>query len=254
MANSRKNRRCILGVFAHPDDETFLAGGTLAKYATSGWEVFLLCATHGEAGRRGPNEGLSMEEFAAVRRQELERACAALGIHAPLFLACADQQLARNCWQAAMEESAQIIARLRPDIVVTFGPDGVSGHPDHVALSTIVTRAFQVAGEGPNTADGNKRTFRPQALYYVLGPVLVPLSCTPAKSILPPIVTTVIDIRDFGEKKFAAAQCYGSQRHLLPTDSTGIAAIQEEPERFHRAFPHWTGTQPEDELLKCSSS
>jgi LmbE family N-acetylglucosaminyl deacetylase len=195
---------------------------------------------------------LSLEEFAAVRRHELEGACAALGIHTPLFLACADQQLARNCWEAATEESARIIARLMPDIVITFGPDGVSGHPDHVALSTIVTRAFQTASEGSTTADGNKRAFRPKALYYVLGPASVPQSCTPAKPIVPPIVTTVIDLRESGERKFAAAQCYGSQRHLLPTDSTGIAAIQEEPERFHRAFPPWTGTQPEDELLNLT--
>ena len=249
MAIRITSRQSILGIFAHPDDETFLAGGTLAKYAASGWDVFLLCATHGEAGRRGPNEGLSLEEFAALRGQELEGACGALGIHAPLFLACADHQLAEKCSQFALEESARIIARLMPDIVITFGPDGVSGHSDHVALSAIVTRAFQVVLDGHDTAGRNERSLRPKALYYALGSASVPQSCTPAKRISHPPVTTVIDIRPFGEKKFAAAQCYVSQRHLLPNNSAGIAAIQEAPEKFHRAIPHWIGTEAESDFL-----
>ena len=134
--------RRILAIFAHPDDETFLAGGTLAKYAASGWKVFLLCATRGEAGRRGANEALTAEEFADVRQKELEEACAALGIEAPMFLHCADQQVASNCQQSATEECLQLITRLKPEIVISFGPDGVSGHPDHVAMSTIVTKSF----------------------------------------------------------------------------------------------------------------
>lgn len=248
MANSEKSRRCILGVFAHPDDETFLAGGTLSKYAASGWDVFLLCATHGEGGRRGPNEGLTLEEFAVVRQKELEGACAALGIHAPFFLTCADRQLATDCRQSAMEESARIIARLRPEIVITFGPDGVSGHPDHVALSAIVTRAFEAAREVSNGADGSTDASLPRALFYVLGPASLPRSCTTVEEMTLPVVSNVIDIREFGGTKLAAARCYASQQHLLPTEPAGLAAIQNQPERFHRVFPPWAGTQPEEEL------
>jgi LmbE family N-acetylglucosaminyl deacetylase len=146
----RQGRRAttgrLLAVFAHPDDETYLAGGTLARYAASGCEVSVLCATFGEAGRRGEYASLSRRDFAVVRRRELEAACAALGVRPPLFLGCADQGLGRDCWDRATDEIVRTIRRLRPDVVLTFGPDGVSGHADHVALSQIVTAAFWGAG------------------------------------------------------------------------------------------------------------
>jgi LmbE family N-acetylglucosaminyl deacetylase len=85
----------LRAVFAHPDDGTFLAGGTLAKYAAAGWEVFLLCATHGEAGRRGEYAHLTKEQFARLRQQELEAAARALGIRRPLSLDCADSSSRR---------------------------------------------------------------------------------------------------------------------------------------------------------------
>lgn len=240
-------KRCILAVFAHPDDETFLAGGTLSKYAAAGWKVFLLCATRGEAGRRGPSEGLTPEEFAELRQRELGEACAALGIEEPMFLACADQHLA-DSRQAASQECVRIMNQLRPEVVITFGPDGVSGHPDHVALSTIVTDAFSEARESLKISEGLEEGVPFQALYYVLGPTTIPKSCKITKLLEPTITTHVIDIRESGQMKLAAAQSYRSQQHLIPETLAELAAIQEEPERFHRAYPLWTGSQQETEL------
>ena len=124
------DRPRLLAVFAHPDDETFLAGGTLAKYAAEGFEVFLLCATRGQLGQKGEYNDLNPTEFSLLRQRELESACRALGIHQPLFLDCADQHLGKDCWDSATREIVQAIRRIRPDVVITFGPDGISGHPE----------------------------------------------------------------------------------------------------------------------------
>lgn len=235
----------LLAVFAHPDDETYLAGGTLARYAASGSEVFVLCATHGEAGRRGEYSRLSRRQFAAVRRRELKAACVALGVRPPFFLGCADKELARDCWQTATEEVAATIRRLRPDVVLTFGPDGVSGHADHVTLSQIVTAAFWGAGLATRSPRGGEAPFEPAALYYVLRSASVPSCCTPAEGVVSPPVTTTVAVDGFGERKLAAARCHGSQRHLQPLTPEGTRAILTAPEVFHRAVPAWRGGDPE---------
>ena len=101
----------ILAVFAHPDDETFLAGGTLAKYAAQGHDVFVASATRGEAGKRGEYGSLTVEEFAQVRQREMEAACRVLRLNEPIFLNCADKQLASNCWDSATTEVVRHIRK-----------------------------------------------------------------------------------------------------------------------------------------------
>jgi LmbE family N-acetylglucosaminyl deacetylase len=241
----------ILAIFAHPDDETFLAGGALAKHAASGWDVFVLCATHGEAGRRGDYEHLTPKEFARLRKAELEAACRALGVHAPLLLECADRALARDCWHSATEEVVRIIRRLRPQVVITFGPDGISGHPDHVALSQIVSAAFRGAGAESSLPQGTGEPppFQPRALYCVLKSAAVPPCCTAAGTAEPPPPTTVINVGEFGRRKLEAVRCYRSQKHLQPEDPAAIAAILAGSENFHRAFPAWEGGRMENEFF-----
>lgn len=261
-ANGRRQRevgqvsRRILGVFAHPDDETFLAGGTLAKYAARGWDVFVLCATHGDAGQRGDYEHLTQGEFAELRQMELEAACRALGVHTPLFLKCVDRELARECWHSATEEVIRLIRRLKPEIVITFGPDGISGHPDHVALSQIVTAAFWAAGAEssyPKEVDDSP-PFQPQALYYVLRSASVPRCCAPAERVEPPPLSTVIGVAEFGVRKLEAIRCYRSQKLLQPEDPVAIEAILAGGENFHRAVPAWEGGRMENESFSGWSS
>jgi LmbE family N-acetylglucosaminyl deacetylase len=252
---SDKSHR-ILAVFAHPDDETFLAGGTLAKYAARGGGVFLLCATHGEAGRRGEYDHLSKEQFARLRQQELEAAARALGIQRPLFLDCADQQLAQDCWASATQETIRAIRRIRPEVVITFGPDGISGHPDHVALSQIVTTAFWTADQTSVLPIESSEfpPFAPSRLYYVLRSTSVPRCCEAKGSIEAPPPTTVIDIREYGARKLEAIRCYQSQKHLQPEDPTVVESILKAPENFYRAVPVWQGPAVERDLHAQSDS
>ncbi|HEU0139715.1 MAG TPA: PIG-L family deacetylase [Bryobacteraceae bacterium] len=237
----------ILAVFAHPDDETFLAGGTLAKYAAEGHDVFVVSATRGEAGKRGEYEGLPVEEFALVREREMQAACRVLGLNEPVFLDCADKQLARTCWDSATNEVVRYIRKLKPHVVITFGPDGVSGHPDHIAISQIVTSA--VWGAGNRTLISAGEPSRPSSLYYVLRSESVPSCCKPSAPVEAPPATTVIDINGFGERKLEAIRCYRSQNHLRPEDASRLSAVLHAPEHFHRVLPACSSKQIEDHLF-----
>jgi LmbE family N-acetylglucosaminyl deacetylase len=237
----------ILAVFAHPDDETFLAGGTLAKYAAEGHDVFVASATRGEAGKRGEYDDLSGEEFALVRQHEMKAACRALGLNEPIFLDCADQQLARRCWDSATTEVVRYIRKLQPNVVITFGPDGVSGHPDHIAISHIVTSA--VWGAGNRTLISGGDPFRPSALYYVLRSESLPVCCKPPTPAEAPPLTTVIDMNGFGDRKLEAIRCYRSQKHLQPDNPELVRAVLHGREHFHRALPACSAKQIEDHLF-----
>jgi LmbE family N-acetylglucosaminyl deacetylase len=252
----RRLVRRILAVFAHPDDETFLAGGTPAKYAAAGWDVFLLCATHGEAGRRGEYSHLTQGQFARLRQQELEAAAHALGIRRSLFLDGADQQLARDCWASAAQEIIRAIRRIRPEVVITFGPDGISGHPDHVALSQIVTTAFWTADlTSVLPAESSEfPPFAPSRLYYVLRSASVPRCCEAKGSLEAPPLTTVIDIREYSVRKLEGIRSYQSQKHLQSEDLSVVERILNTPENFHRAVPAWQGPAVERDLYPQSDS
>lgn len=135
MNEIKPNR--MLVILAHPDDESFAIGGTLTKYAHQGVEVILLCATRGEAGIRG----LSPEEAGAIREGELRKAAQHLGIGV-YFLGYQDGELAQTKPEALLETVACWIDLVQPQVIITFGPDGVSGHPDHVTISHIVTQVY----------------------------------------------------------------------------------------------------------------
>lgn len=247
----------ILAIFAHPDDETFLAGGTLAKYAASGWEVSVVCATRGEAGRRGDyeKEALSPEGFALVRQREMEAACEILGVRPPIFMECADQGVLRECLDAGKEEVTRFLLELKPDVVITFGPDGVSGHIDHVAIGRIATEAVLDVGIRPLPSEvaENAKQFRISSLYYVLRSDLLSTCCKPEVPVTPPPVTTIIDVSGFVDPKLQAMRCYRSQEHLMTEDLGVIRDTRAGRERFHRAFPAFTGEKPESRLYTAGS-
>ena len=158
----------LLGVFAHPDDETFCAGGTFARYAGQGAEIMVVSATRGQAGQIRDAAAGNRRTIAAVREAELRLACERLGVTRVRCLDHVDGTLADAGFPALVEEVAEVIREFRPNIVITFGPDGGYGHPDHVAISAATTAACQrAAGPGPGpdrTAAGSLR--RPPRLYY----------------------------------------------------------------------------------------
>jgi LmbE family N-acetylglucosaminyl deacetylase len=136
----------IVGIFAHPDDETMCAGGTLAKYASAGADVRVVSFTKGEAGQIRDASAATRATLAAVRERELRAAANALGLAGSSCLDHPDGGLGTIDSQVLLDVATGLIAQLEPDVVITFGPDGFSGHPDHMAVGAAVTAAcFQAA-------------------------------------------------------------------------------------------------------------
>jgi LmbE family N-acetylglucosaminyl deacetylase len=161
--------RCrLLGVFAHPDDETFCAGGTFARYAEQGAEIMVVSATRGQAGQIRDPAAANRQTIAAVREAELRLACERLGITAVRCLDHVDGTLAGTEFWDLVGEVAEIICEFRPDVVITFGPDGGYGHPDHVTISAVTTAACQrAAGPGDRPDSAVPRPLPgPPRLYY----------------------------------------------------------------------------------------
>ena len=159
----------ILGVFAHPDDESFCAGGTLARYVASGAEVMVVSATRGEAGQIRSAGVATRRTLGQVREQELYLACQRLGVQHTVCLDYGDGMLQEVDQDVLIVEIIEIIRSFRPDVVITFGPDGGYGHPDHIAISAATTAACVRSGEGhhspPQLAAG-LAPHRPAQLFY----------------------------------------------------------------------------------------
>ena len=138
----------ILGILAHPDDESLGFGGTFAKYASEGIETYLVTATRGERGRFGPQgERGDPVEVGRIREAELLEAAAVLGIREVSVLNFPDGAVDQVPAGTAIGAIVQHIRQLRPDVVVTFGSEGAYGHPDHIANSQFTTAAVISAAD-----------------------------------------------------------------------------------------------------------
>jgi LmbE family N-acetylglucosaminyl deacetylase len=163
--------RALTALFAHPDDETFATGGTLAKHAAEGVRCSLYSATDGDAGRSSGIPVSSRAALGALRRAELRAACDVLGIQT---LACGghpDGALAAADPDVVMGEMVSLLRRERPDVVLTFGPEGApTMHRDHRAISRLATAAVLLAGTAtafPEQLAGGLRPHRAARLCYV---------------------------------------------------------------------------------------
>jgi LmbE family N-acetylglucosaminyl deacetylase len=167
-----------MAVLAHPDDESLGVGGTLAKYASDGVDVFLVTATRGDRGRyRGHRPGDPQHPgpsaLAQIRERELRAAAAALGVREVSLLDYQDQHLDRANPRQVVADIVGHLRRVRPDVVVTFGADGAYGHPDHIAICQFTTAAVVAAGNAAFTHAEGADQAPPHAvskLYYMAWP------------------------------------------------------------------------------------
>jgi LmbE family N-acetylglucosaminyl deacetylase len=180
MTDSIPTKPALMAVLAHPDDESFGMGGTLALYARKGYPVHLVCATRGEAGDVDPHY---LEGFDSVaERREAELRCAAgilqlAGVH---FLGYRDSGMPGapdnehpNALAAApLEEVAErivdILRLIRPQVVLTFDPIGGYKHPDHIAIHRATVLAFELAGDPGYVTD--LPAYQPRKLYFQVFP------------------------------------------------------------------------------------
>jgi LmbE family N-acetylglucosaminyl deacetylase len=161
--------RALTAIFAHPDDETFATGGTLAKYAEEGVRCSLYSATDGDAGRASGVSFSSRAELGKIRRAELQSACALLGVktlECGVGVAAADPQLVTS-------EIVRLIRQERPQVILTFGPEGApTGHLDHRAICRLATSAMLLAATSafPEQLESGLTRHRASRLCYVAWP------------------------------------------------------------------------------------
>jgi len=152
-ASAAEGTRTLLAVFAHPDDETLVAP-LLAAYARRGVRVQLAVVTDGEKGTQAHAGIPAGPELAKVRAEEARCSSRALGIDPPILLGFKDGELGKQSrppWAPLAEVQsavAKVLQEVRPDAVVTFGPEGAYGHPDHRLVGTVVTQLVQAGAEG----------------------------------------------------------------------------------------------------------
>lgn len=170
----------LLAVFAHPDDESFGIGGTLALYARRGAAVHLICATRGEVGMVDPKLLEGYNSVAELRESELRCAAGVLGLTGVTFLGWRDSGMSgtadNNHPQALVQQPTEQVARqiaaqmrqLQPQVVVTFDPIGGYKHPDHIAIQRATERAFHLASDPAFASD--RPPYAPQRLYYTVFP------------------------------------------------------------------------------------
>lgn len=256
--------KTLLAIFAHPDDESFGPGGTLAKYTAEGVDLHLICATMGEAGASDVSDLEEHGDLARQREQELRCAANILGLKELHLLGYRDSGMAgspdnqhpRALVQAdpdaLAERVADLMRRLRPQVALTFDPFGGYGHPDHIAMHRATVAAFERL----------PKSERPPKLYFTMLPRamlrwavrLMPLFGANPEAIgknkdvnlraaleheLP--ATTRIDIGAYYEIKQQAGDCHASQ--LAGPDSFWgrlphwLARRLQSTEAFHRAVP-----------------
>jgi len=133
--------KTLLGVWAHPDDEAYLSAGLMAEYRRRGDRVVVVTATLGEHGTSDP-DGWPPERMAVLREHELRSSLAAVGVDELHLLGFTDGECT---WNDGTVQIADLMAEIAPDVIVSFGPDGMTNHPDHRAVSAWTTDAWRAA-------------------------------------------------------------------------------------------------------------
>lgn len=147
-AQDIKELGSILCVFAHPDDETFTSAGIIATAAKNGQQVVCVTATRGEQGIQNEQKW-PKESIAEIRESELLQALKVLGINNHLWLNYKDGQCKLADEQKAAAEIVSIIEKYQPDTLLTFGPDGLTGHDDHKSVGQWARRASKKCSKPP---------------------------------------------------------------------------------------------------------
>lgn len=202
-------QRSLLFIFAHPDDESFGAAGTAARYAEEGARLTLVTATRGDRGRCGDPPVCAQEELPAVREAELREAARILGIPDVRVLDYRDRELASAPPEEVRAALVRVIREVRPQVVVTFDPHGVNLHPDHVAISRFASDAVSAAADARWHRDAGPPHEVPRLLWTTPRPFyeLARLEEPAAE----PGVDFLLDVSRWWGKKAGALRAHRSQ-------------------------------------------
>ena len=262
----------LLACFAHPDDEAFPVGGILARHVAEGRQVRLVTTTLGEEGEIRQEGSATKETLAEIRRIELSCAVRALRLESNVVFDYRDSGMAG--WSAndhpqayikapeevIVEKLVREIRTFRPQVVLTFEPGGLYGHPDHIAICNHTTRAFQLAADPtafPEQLSAGLEPHNPQRLFYSARPqgfrlewatrlraagidFALPSPEQLTQGVPPEEIHLELDVSDQLETKMACIMCHRTQvaadwpYHRVPRD---VAAWVLGREYYIRARP-----------------
>lgn len=145
-ADDVKKLGTILGIWAHPDDESWCMGGLMACAAANGQRVVCVTATYGDAGKTANERKWPQSRLGEIRKNELEKAMDVLGVKEHIWLNYPDGSLSHVPRHEGVSQIASVIQQTNPDTIVSFGPDGMTGHSDHRTVYTWTLEAIRQAG------------------------------------------------------------------------------------------------------------
>ena len=205
--------RSIAAIFAHPDDEVFSIGGTVAHYSSAGIRCTLYCATDGDAGRSSGIAVSSRAALGALRRAELDQGAKVLGFQPVVYGGFPDGALGTVDHDTLIEAIVGCLRRWQPTVVITFGPEGgPNTHRDHRAISRAATAAFfgaRIPTLFPEQLERGLEPHAPSRLYYGAWPDPPADAELPARS-LP--ITAAVDIAAYHQAKRESFLAHASQR------------------------------------------
>jgi LmbE family N-acetylglucosaminyl deacetylase len=246
----------LLAVFAHPDDESMGMGGTLAKYSAEGVETTLVCASRGERGWSGPEElNPGLKILGQTRTNELEHAAKALGIKNLYFLDYTDGDVDKADHAEATGRIVTHIRRIKPQVVVTFPPDGNYGHPDHIAIGQFTSAAVVCAADANYKDAANLPAWSISKFYYMvdgenfinlIAPFMGDMTFSVDEQLRGEVawkewmITTSIDMSDNCKTAWKAIHCHQSQLltlgALAEMDGDAAASVLAMQGTFYRVF------------------
>lgn len=222
----------LLAVFAHPDDESFRSGGTLALLAEQGVRVQLLTATRGEAGSRGEPALCTAEELPNVRENELRCACQALGILPPILLDYEDGRLPEADPEPIISQIQTKAREISAQVMLSFGSAGISGHPDHITIGRLAAEAFHRT----ETLDAFYTPVVPRSIAEAVGMKQI-------QSVPDEAVSLEVDVSTIWRKKMAAISCHRTQ-----LDQSPILKASSEKQRLFLGKEHFLRTRARSEV------
>lgn len=229
----------ILHVYAHPDDESFGNPATFAFYSDQEILLFLVTLTRGEAGE---TNGICADgELGAVREKELRSACKILGIRHLDIWDYPDGRISKIPEEEGILRIEEIYRALKPEVVVTFGDDGITGHPDHIAANRWATGAFfRIREKG--------EIVYPSRLYWRTLPENRRRKLNRPDLICRNDFTTVIDGRSFADIREKAQGCHKIQRPRSDFKQPHIREMGA-VDCYIRVHPPWKGGPKEADLF-----
>jgi LmbE family N-acetylglucosaminyl deacetylase len=229
--------KSALFIYAHPDDESFGAAGTIALLRSKGWRVVLACATLGDKGKCGEPALCRQEELGTVRERELRDAACVLDISEIHLLGYNDKELAAAPPDEMRRKLAGLIRAEAPEVVFTFDPNGFNVHPDHVAISRFTSEAIAAAAD----ARWYPELGPPHAVSSLLWTTpLEPWQEASATVGDEPGVDIVLDVSAWAGKKEAALRAHRTQHKSVEHHFFSKANLKQvlSVETWRRAWPN----------------